>query len=69
MKKKKVSKTKRTTKLKVSISLEKALGNAHREQYIEENPHGFRKINRVHKSKKNYCRKRDKVALESSRGF
>lgn len=64
MKKRKVSTTKRTTKLKVKVSLEKVLGNAHREQYIEENPHGFRKLNHVHKSKSHYCRKRAKQDLK-----
>ncbi|MCP4443300.1 MAG: hypothetical protein GY810_30735 [Aureispira sp.] len=64
MKKRKVKKSKRTTKMTVEVNLENALGNAHREQYIEDNPHGFRKVNRVHKSKKSYCRKRNKQNLK-----
>lgn len=33
------------------------LGAAHREQYLEENPHGYKKSTRVHKNKKKYNRK------------
>ena len=43
--------------IKVDIDLDKALGSAHRDQYLTENPHGFRKVNHVHKSKKKYSRK------------
>jgi hypothetical protein len=47
-------KSARTMKNKTLI---KALGNAAREVYLAENPHGFRKLNKVHKSKKKYSRK------------
>jgi len=45
------------TKLIVDVNLDKALGAAHRSQYLEENPHGFKKTNHVHKNKKKYSRK------------
>lgn len=35
-----------------------ALGKGYREQYLEDNPHGFRRVNKIHKSKKKYNRKR-----------
>ncbi len=34
-----------------------ALGKGCREVYLEENPHGFRKMHKVHKNKKKYSRK------------
>jgi len=34
-----------------------ALGKGAREVHLEENPHGFRKMHKVHKSKKKYSRK------------
>lgn len=34
-----------------------ALGKGYREVYLEENPHGFRKMHKVHKNKKKYSRK------------
>jgi hypothetical protein len=43
--------------IKVNIDLEKALGSAHRDQYLANHPHGFSKLNHVHKSKKRYSRK------------
>ena len=46
-----------TTILNVTVDLDKALGAAHRNQYLEENPHGFAKTNRIHKNKKKYSRK------------
>lgn len=46
-----------TTILNVTVDLDKALGAAHRDQYLQENPHGFTKNNRIHKNKKKYSRK------------
>ena len=37
-----------------------SLGRGHREQYIEDNPHGFKSVNKKHKNKKKYNRKREK---------
>lgn len=37
--------------------LVKALGKGARQQYLQDNPHGYSKVNKVHKSKKNYTRK------------
>jgi len=34
------------------------LGKGAREEYLEDNPHGFKKVHKVHKSKKTYSRKR-----------
>lgn len=60
---KKISKKKTT--ILIEVDLDAALGNAHREQYLEENPHGFKKVNKIHKSKKNYSRKKKhKKSLE-----
>ncbi|MCH2043552.1 MAG: hypothetical protein MK212_05380 [Saprospiraceae bacterium] len=44
--------------IKVKVDIETALGRAHREQYLEENPHGFRAIKKVHKNKQAYNRKK-----------
>ena len=38
-----------------------AVGKANREVYIEQNPHGFASVHKVHKSKKAYNRKREKT--------
>ncbi len=46
--------------IKVDVDLDKALGAAHRDQYLTENPHGFRKTNHVHKNKKKYSRKQER---------
>ena len=54
-KRKKVNKNK--VIIKVDVDLDKALGSAHRDQYLVEHPHGFCKLNHVHKSKKKYSRK------------
>lgn len=43
--------------LQVDVDLDKALGAAHRAQYLEDNPHGFTKVTKIHKSKKAYSRK------------
>ena len=43
--------------VKSNVDLDKALGKGAREQALAENPHGFTKITKVHKSKKNYSRK------------
>ncbi|WMX16273.1 MULTISPECIES: hypothetical protein [unclassified Aureispira] len=53
-----VQKSKRKQLLAVAVDLEKALGAAERERYLEENPHGYSKINHIHKSKKEYTRKK-----------
>lgn len=37
--------------------IDKSLGNAYREQYLEDNPHGFKAVKKVHKNKKKYNRK------------
>ena len=34
-----------------------ALGKGAREEYLTENPHGFKSVKKVHKSKKTYSRK------------
>ena len=44
-------------KIKVDIDLDAALGKGSREQYLEENPHGYKSVTKVHKSKKKYSRK------------
>ena len=46
--------------INVEVDIDKALGSAHRDQYLNENPHGFRKLNHVHKNKKKYSRKNKK---------
>lgn len=43
--------------LRVDVNLDKALGAAHREEYLENNPHGYAKVNHIHKNKKAYIRK------------
>lgn len=45
--------------------LVKALGAAHRDQYLEDHPHGFARVNKVHKSKKKYSRKSKKDSIEN----
>lgn len=50
-------KIKTQIRIKVDLDLDKALGSAHRDQYLEANPQGYRKILRVHKNKKKYTRK------------
>ncbi len=55
MKKKKVNKNKII--IEVETDLDNALGSAHRDQYLQENPDGFRKVHKVHKNKKKYSRK------------
>ena len=49
--------------LKVKLNLDKALGNAHRDEYIQDNPHGFKRVKKVHKNKKKYNRKSFKNLL------
>lgn len=56
MAKRKVSKRKLKS-IQVKVDIEAALGKGHREQYLEENPHGFKSVRKVHKSKKAYSRK------------
>ncbi len=34
-----------------------ALGKGAREEYLTDNPHGFKSVKKVHKSKKTYSRK------------
>jgi len=55
-KRKKINKNK--VILKIDVDLDKALGSAHRDQYLVDNPHGFCKVKKVHKSKKQYSRKK-----------
>lgn len=50
--------SKRKELIEVTIDLEKALGAAQRTIYLEENPDGYKKVNHVHKSKKEYSRKK-----------
>jgi len=38
-----------------------AMGNGAREVYLADNPHGFRCVHKVHKSKKQYSRKNNKI--------
>lgn len=45
--------------------LDKALGAAHRDQYLEDHPHGFSKVNKVHKSKKKYTRKPKRKSMDN----
>ena len=47
----------KTKKIKIKVDLDKALGRSHRERYLEMNPNGFKKVLKVHKSKKKYSRK------------
>lgn len=35
-----------------------ALGKGHRDAYLEQNPHGYTSVKKVHKSKKKYTRKK-----------
>jgi hypothetical protein len=37
-----------------------ALGKGAREEYLTDNPHGFKAVKKVHKSKKTYNRKNNK---------
>lgn len=39
-------------------TLEKNLGAAQRDVYLESNPHGFDSVNKIHKNKKKYSRKK-----------
>lgn len=41
-----------------NIDIDSVLGNMSREDYLKANPHGFTKMNKVHKNKKKYSRKR-----------
>lgn len=43
--------------IETELDLEKAMGAAYREQYLEENPDGFRRTHKVHRNKKKYSRK------------
>jgi hypothetical protein len=38
--------------------LVRALGNGARKAYLDENPHGFKGVKKVHKNKNGYTRKR-----------
>lgn len=42
--------------IKVEVDLDAALGNAHRESYLKDNPHGYSKVTSIHTSKKTYRR-------------
>lgn len=50
--------SKRKELIEVAVDLEKALGAAQRAVYLETNPDGYKKVNHVHKSKKEYSRKK-----------
>lgn len=41
-----------------------ALGKGAREAYLEQNPHGFAKVKKIHKSKKAYDRKKNKNKIK-----
>jgi hypothetical protein len=45
---------KKLTKKQKEKLLLAGLGKGAREEYLEDNPHGFKKIHKVHKSKKTY---------------
>lgn len=45
---------KNTKKRELTIN---AIGKGAREVYLEQNPHGFSSVNKVHKSDKEYSRK------------
>ena len=53
----KMAKRKIIKTIKVDVDLDKALGNAAREQSLAENPDGFTQVTKVHTSKKTYTRK------------
>jgi len=40
-----------------NIDIDAVLGNAHRTVYLEDNPHGYKSVKKVHKNKKKYNRK------------
>jgi hypothetical protein len=44
--------------LRRRVLLEKALGAAERQQYLQDNPHGYRRQKSVHKDPNQYSRKR-----------
>lgn len=52
--------------VKSDIDIDVALGNAHRRMYLEDNPHGYKKMNKIHKNKKKYDRKRNKRSYDYS---
>lgn len=54
--------------IKVKVNIETALGKAHREQYLEENPHGFKAVKKVHKNKQAYNRKKKHKKASSYSG-
>lgn len=47
-----------TIEMSVKIDIENTLGRLTREQYLEDNPHGFKRVKKIHKNKKKYNRKR-----------
>lgn len=48
---------KKVKTLKIPINQEKIMGKIARAQYLEDNPHGFKRTKKVHKNKKKYTRK------------
>ncbi len=44
-------------KISITLDYEKIMGKAAREEYLEQNPHGFKWTRKVHKNKKKYNRK------------
>jgi hypothetical protein len=43
--------------IKVDVDIDRALGSSYREQYLEDNPQGYKKILKIHKNKCKYTRK------------
>ena len=62
MKKMKNIEKKLKNQKRISINIEtdtnRILGKLCREDHLEFNPHGFRRVNKIHKNKKKYNRKR-----------
>lgn len=54
---KKKLKNQKSIIVKSNIDLDKAFGKGAREESLAKNPHGFTKVTKIHKSKKNYSRK------------
>ena len=41
----------------INLDIDKFTGKLAREKYLEENPHGYKRVKKVHKNKKKYNRK------------
>lgn len=46
--------------IKINPDYENIMGRAAREDYLEQNPHGFKRTKKIHKNKKKYSRKEKK---------